>query len=75
MEELLAIYVSTHTPHKINVHVQVILSVHCSVTSVTGACVVVFTFCSLDESVDLWHGDNVCEHVTQPLWIDKVEMA
>ena len=35
----------------------------------------VHTFSSLDEPVDLWYSDNVSEHVTQPLWIHKIEVT
>ena len=35
----------------------------------------VHTFCALDEPVDLWHGDDMSKHVTEPLRINKVEMT
>lgn len=33
------------------------------------------TFCALDEPVDLWYGDNMSEHVTEPLRVDEVEVT
>ena len=33
------------------------------------------TFCALDEPVDLWYGDDMSEHVTEPLRVDEVEVT
>ena len=33
------------------------------------------TFCALDEPVDLRDGDNMSEHVAEPLRINEVEVA
>ena len=33
------------------------------------------TFCALDEPVDLWYGDDMSKHVTEPLRVDEVEVT